>query len=119
MEDIPIWKKILLKSDARFAKTDNEIRYALSNLIPNEVPNSVLKDAYVGAGAAFRPKSTMQSFDDVFEQALKTRLAHKNVQKRGEAFSPTGADMFDLWNPTLQVPEYSAMPDLWSNKKAQ
>lgn len=121
MDKLSTWDKIKLKM--RFEEPDSraDYSYLIGKMATPDIPMSILKDVYEGGKAAYKGYTSdePESLSSLFEKALKTRLQHRNVPQRGIAFSPTGVDMFDLWNPPLQVPEYSAMPDLWSNKKAQ
>jgi hypothetical protein len=120
MDKLSLWDKIKLKSGFAEPKTGAEYRYIMGELATPDIPTAVLKDAYEGSKTRYYNSiDDLSSPSDYFEMALKKRLESRNVPQRGVAFSPTGADMFDLWNPPLRVQEYSAMPDLWSNKKAQ
>lgn len=120
MDKLSTWDKIKLKLRFQEPETDTEYRYVMSKYDKPYIPTSVLKDAYKGAKIRYNNSyDDLISLSDFLDTAMKNRLAGKDVPQRGISYSPTGADMFDLWNPPLQVPEYSAMPDLWSNKKAQ
>lgn len=120
MDKLSFWDKVRLNLRFDEPNTDAEYRYVMGKLATPDIPATVLKDAYEGAKTRYYSSiDDLSSLSDYFEMALKKRLESRNVPQRGVAYSPTGADMFDLWNPNLQVPEYSAMPDFWGNKKAQ
>lgn len=121
MDKLSFWDKIVLTLSPWKADTDAKLRYVTGDLTPKDTPTAILRDAMLGAKKAYKGYTSgePEKIQDLFETSLKKRLEYKNVPQRGIVFSPTGADMFDLWNPPLRVPEYSTMPDLWSNKKAQ
>lgn len=94
--------------------TDDEVIRRVGGFVPKGVnaPVSVLRDALRGAEIKASTNEDY-SVNDLIGKALATRLEQQNVPMRGMAYSPTGADMFDLWNPDIVVPEKSKLPNFW------
>lgn len=102
-DDLSVWKKILLSTIAQ-PQTDQEIDYVMRGYKKPSITDAILRDAYRGAVARdSQVGGDTSSWKDWIQQAIDTRTAPemRNVTQRGQRFSPTGADMFDLWNPDL------------------
>ena len=113
--DLSSWEKIMMVLQPQRAKNDAQIRYVMGDRAQPGIPMDVLRDTYKGAEIRSHNTSDL-SFYDLLDQAMRTREQYRNIPQRGMQMSPTGADMFDLWNPDLRVPEKATMPNFWGQE---
>lgn len=112
--DLTFWQKLVASLGEPNADGSNytwpEKQYFFRKELakyPNiAIPESVIDDAWKGANIAeatsYNGYGNYRSAKDYFKNALKKRVDLRNTPEAGMEFSPTGADIFELWNQPLQ-----------------